>query len=203
MSLTQVPPEMLDSDVPTPADITAAINAVLPIGSVIDYGGSAAPDPAGGVTWLLAYGQAVSRTTYATLFSRLGTTFGVGDGATTFNLPDYRGRVGVGQDDMGGVSADRITAAVAGFDGDALGATGGDQRLHQHTHAVTDPGHDHDIPTFENETGGSGASAGSGVAGVTGTSATASTGITIQNAGAGNSQNVQPSIVVNKLIRVL
>ena len=50
------------------------------------YGGEAAP-----TGWLLAAGSAVSRTTYATLFAAIGTTYGAGDGSTTFNLPDFRG----------------------------------------------------------------------------------------------------------------
>lgn len=71
---------------------------------------------------LLSYGQAISRTAYAGLFAALSTTYGTGDGSTTFNLPDLRGRVVAGQDDMGGSSANRLTAAL---DGDTLGATGG------------------------------------------------------------------------------
>lgn len=48
--------------------------------------------------WLLCNGDAVSRTTYADLFALIGTTFGVGDGSTTFNVPDFRGRVPAGVD---------------------------------------------------------------------------------------------------------
>lgn len=65
--------------------------ASIPSGSVVDFGGSAAPDG-----WLLCDGSAVSRTTYAELFSTLGTAYGAGDGSTTFNLPDTRGRMTVG-----------------------------------------------------------------------------------------------------------
>lgn len=71
--------------------------------------------------WLLCYGQAVSRTTYAALFAVISTTFGVGDGSTTFNLPDMRGRFPLGQDDMGGAAADRVTNVQA----DTLGGTEG------------------------------------------------------------------------------
>ena len=66
---------------------------VLPTGSVIPFAGKTAP-----TGWLMCQGQAVSRTTYAQLFSVIGTTFGSGDGSTTFNLPDLRGRVAVGVD---------------------------------------------------------------------------------------------------------
>lgn len=78
-----------------------------------------------GSGWLLCYGQAVSRTTYADLFALIGTTYGTGDGSTTFNLPDGRGRVAAGQDDMGGSSANRLTGLTDGVNGDTLGATGG------------------------------------------------------------------------------
>ena len=64
---------------------------VMPVGCVIPFAGAAAP-----TGWLLCQGQAVSRTTYAQLFSVIGTTYGSGDGSTTFNLPDMRGRVAVG-----------------------------------------------------------------------------------------------------------
>jgi microcystin-dependent protein len=93
----------------------------IPIGASVDYWGTTAPNSA----FVLPYGQAISRTTYATLFALLGTTFGVGDGATTFNVPDLRGRVVAGKDDMGGSSANRLTDANDGLDGDTLGDTGG------------------------------------------------------------------------------
>lgn len=93
----------------------------VPIGGFLDYAGTTAPNSA----FVLPYGQAVSRTTYSTLFTLISTTFGTGDGSTTFNLPDLRGRVVAGKDDMGGSSANRLTAADDGLNGDTLGATGG------------------------------------------------------------------------------
>lgn len=92
------------------------------IGSMVAFGGITAP-----AGWLLCFGQAVSRTTYALLFAIIGTAYGVGDGTTTFNLPDRRGRVSIGKDNMGGSAANRITSAVCGLDGTILGATGGGQ----------------------------------------------------------------------------
>jgi microcystin-dependent protein len=74
---------------------------------------------------ILAYGQAISRTDYAGLFAAYSTTFGTGNGTTTFNLPDLRGRVAAGKDDMGGSAAGRITVAGSGFDGAAVSAAGG------------------------------------------------------------------------------
>ena len=90
-------------------------------------------------------GQAISRSTYAALFAVYGTAHGAGDGSTTFNVPDLRGRAVFGRDDMGGTAASRVTAAVAGLDGTVLGAAGGDQRVPTHTHPVSDPGHAHGI----------------------------------------------------------
>lgn len=78
-------------------------------GTVLPFAGSVAP-----TGWLLCYGQAVSRTTYAPLFAVIGTTFGVGDGSTTFNLPDLRGRIMAGKDDMGGTAAGVLTVTLTG-----------------------------------------------------------------------------------------
>lgn len=167
---------------------------LVPVGALVPYGGATAP-----ANWLLAQGQAVSRTTYAALFAAIGTAFGPGNGTTTFNVPDLRGRLPVGRDNMGGTPANRLTAAVSGVDGTAVGAVGGDQRLHQHSHGVTDPGHAHG--------GGStgttqvNPSVGDPVADGSATTASASTGISINNAGGGASQNVQPVIVMNWIIR--
>lgn len=93
----------------------------VPIGGMIDYTGTTAPNSA----FVLPYGQAISRTTYSTYFTLVSTTFGVGDGSTTFNVPDLRGRVVAGKDDMGGSSANRLTDADDGLNGDTLGDTGG------------------------------------------------------------------------------
>ena len=100
----------------------------LPAGFVGCYAGATIPS-----NTLEAYGQAVSRTTYATLFSIIGTTYGVGDGSTTFNLPDLRGRVMIGMDNLGGSAAGRITSAsVGGANSTTLGGAGGEQ-----AHALT------------------------------------------------------------------
>lgn len=73
-----------------------------PAGTVIFYAASTAP-----TGYLKANGAAVSRSTYATLFAAIGTTFGVGDGSTTFNLPDLRGEFVRGWDDARGVDSGR------------------------------------------------------------------------------------------------
>lgn len=102
--------------------------ATNPTGALIAYAGTTAPSG-----WLLCYGQAVSRTTYADLFSLTGTAYGVGDGSTTFNLPDYRGRALVGLDNLGGSSANRITSANA----DSLNNTGFGSETDQGTNGTT------------------------------------------------------------------
>ena len=97
----------------------------VPTGTMVAYGGATAPS-----NWLLCYGQAVSRTTYSDLFGIISTSYGVGDGSTTFNLPDMRGRVPLGKDNMGGASANRVVAASA----DSVGGTGGRSTQYNHSH---------------------------------------------------------------------
>ena len=104
-----------------------------PIGSIKMWPTNTPPDG-----WLLCYGQLISRETYADLFGVISTTFGVGDGSTTFNLPDFRGRVPLGQDDMGGSSADRVTNAQAD---DIGGAAGDEAALAAHTHTYAGAAH--------------------------------------------------------------
>jgi microcystin-dependent protein len=67
---------------------SAALGSEFPIGTIIDYGGGAAP-----TNWLLCDGSAVSRTTYNQLFDVIGTAYGAGNGSTTFNLPDSTGQI--------------------------------------------------------------------------------------------------------------
>lgn len=176
---------------------------LVPIGTPVPTFRTTAPD----ANWLFCFGQPVSRTTYAVLFAAIGTVGGAGDGSTTFNVPDMRGRVALGRDNMGGTPANRVTEAVSGLTATSLGAVGGDQRLQSHNHGVTDPGHTHSL------TGGGGDQSfvdpgtGSGLLvlepGGGGTITSSTTGLTVNNAGSGASQNVQPSIVVNWMIRAL
>lgn len=116
-------------------------------GTILDFAGNTAPNG-----WLLCYGQAISRAAYPNLFAKIGTTFGAGDGATTFNVPDARGRAAIGKDDMGGTAAGRVTAAGGGIAAATLGATGGAEAhalttaqmpAHTHPNTLTDPGHTH------------------------------------------------------------
>lgn len=98
---------------------------MCPIGAAFDYWGATAPT----AHFAFPSGQAVSRTTYSTLFSLMGTTHGAGDGLTTFNLPDKRGRVSISKDNMNGSAAGRVTGGGAGIDGTTLGAAGGAQTV--------------------------------------------------------------------------
>ncbi|MGD9724717.1 MAG: phage tail protein [Pirellulales bacterium] len=117
--------------------VHGAPGATKYIGEVFDYAGTSAP-----ALCVFCYGQAISRTTYADLYAVIGTTYGVGDGSTTFNVPDLRGRVAAGKDDMGGSSANRLTDLTGGLNGDTLGDTGGEEahtileaELPAHTHS--------------------------------------------------------------------
>lgn len=183
---------------------------LVPAGLLAPYAGASAPDG-----WLLCYGQAVSRTTYADLYTAISTTYGSGDGSTTFNVPDLRGRVIAGQDDMGGSSANRLTDQTGGLDGDTLGATGGAE-THTLTSAqvpatgvtvsVTDPGHTHSISTGTNGTASLGTGGNSVKIPSTGDStASNTTGITASGTvqgGGGAHNNVQPTIILNYIIKV-
>ena len=95
-----------------------------PIGSIITMGSTAVP-----AGYLYCDGSAISRTTYDDLFSSIGTTYGTGDGSTTFNLPDYRGYFLRGQDDGRALDPDAATRTG----GDAVGSTQTDE-FKSHTH---------------------------------------------------------------------
>jgi microcystin-dependent protein len=121
----------------------------IPLGGMMPYIGSSAPNTA----FAIPIGQAISRTTYATLFSLVGTIYGAGDGSTTFNVPDLRGRAVFGLDSGG---SNRITVAGGNFDGTVLGNAGGAQnqtltaaQIPAHTHSGTtgndSPDHTHNI----------------------------------------------------------
>jgi microcystin-dependent protein len=120
--------------------IQTQINTNTPVGMISIHAGATAP-----TGWLLCQGQAVSRTTYSGLFGVVSTTYGSGDGSTTFNLPNLKGRVVVG-----------IDTAQTQFD--VRGETGGSMN-HQHAagnSGNTDIRHNHTIPVIN----GSAASAG-------------------------------------------
>ena len=92
-------PVMAAADAWTQADT----NQFVPTGGIIDFASSTAPSG-----FLECNGAAVSRTTYSALFTVIGTTFGSGDGSTTFNLPDLRGEFVRGYDNGRGVDSGRV-----------------------------------------------------------------------------------------------
>ena len=88
------------------------LSGMVPSGAVLYFAGQTAP-----AGWLKANGAAVSRTAYAALFAAIGTTYGAGDGSTTFNLPDLRGEFMRGWDDGRGIDSGR---AIGSAQGDAI-----------------------------------------------------------------------------------
>lgn len=94
------------------------VGDTLPIGAIVPYGSTTAP-----TGWLVCDGSAVSRTTYSELFAVIGTSFGAGDGSTTFNLPNLKGKVPVG-----------YNSSETEFD--TMGETGGSKALQSHTHNI-------------------------------------------------------------------
>lgn len=99
---------------------TGDVAYLNPTGKIDWFAGAAAP-----TGWFLCDGSTKSRITEAALFAVIGTTFGAGDGVNTFTLPNGKDRGVIGKGNMGGVAANLIDAAIAGFDSDVLGATGG------------------------------------------------------------------------------
>ena len=166
-----------------------AISALMPTGTVLPFAGINAP-----TGYLFCDGDAISRTTYSSLFGIIDETYGVGDGSTTFNIPDLRGRVIAGQDDMGGTSADRLTNQSGGLNGDTLGATGGSE-----THTLTTsemPAHTHDFPIDGNNGSVDGTIVKSSI-----TELNPHTKTTTSTGGGSAHNNVQPTIILNYIIK--
>ena len=145
---------------------------LVPVGTILPFAGSTTPS-----AFLLCSGTAVSRTTYADLFAVTGTAYGVGDGSTTFNLPNLQGRIPVGK------STDT--------EFDVLGETGGEK-----THVLTVAelaAHTHSTGKALYGSGGLNASFSSGQ--LDATTVTGSTGDNTAH------NNLQPYIVINYIIR--
>lgn len=214
------------------AEITGSAAGAVVLGGVIDYTGPSTSVPFG---YVLPYGQAISRTIYAAYFLLVGTTYGVGDGSTTFNVPDYRGRVGAGLDNMGGSDAGRLS--TANTLGTAMGAetvtqaasdvaahahgvsitTGTESTAHTHTRSMltgyggsaANPGNTLNGGSFPPpvfaansgtgytfwETGNSSAQSTNHTHGVSGN--------TGNNSQTTSMNKMQPTITVNKILRVL
>jgi microcystin-dependent protein len=165
--------------------VTTAQAMVFPTGMLAPYAGLL--EPAG---WIFCHGQAISRTTFSDLFSAVGTTYGVGDGSTTFNVPDLRGRTIAGVDNMGGTSAGRITSGGSGISGTTLGASGGEE---VHTLTMNEgPAYTRslDAGTLTGTGSGSGALLNSNEPGV------------VVDGGGSPHQNTQPTIMLNYIIKI-
>jgi len=182
------------------------------VGEIRDYAGSAAPSG-----WAFIDGSCLLRTTYADLFGLIGTTYdptGTTCDTAHFALPDGRGRMLVGQDNMGvNGAANRITNAASGCVGTTLGGAGCGLQTHTqlltelvaHNHTITDPGHVHGPGSgsafLTNASGNQILNAGN--AGTASTTALATTGIVINSTGGGTPMPIlNPLQVVTKIIKL-
>lgn len=161
----------------TLANHAASVGYASPIGEIKMWPAAAAP-----TRYLLCDGSVVNRVTYADLFALIGTTYGVGDNSTTFNLPNLKGKVVVG-----------YNAAETEFD--ALGETGGEK-----THVLTVdemPSHNHSIMLHDSDSGTGYPDSSGNVPNYNNTTA-------ISNTGGGLAHNnLQPYIAMNYIIRAL
>lgn len=171
---------------------SAAVSVLMPTGSILPYAGSSAP-----TGYLFCDGNEYDQTgTHSSLFSTIGLTYNTG-GETTgfFRVPDLQGRVIAGRDNMSGTSANRLTTAKSGINGDNLGAFGG---LEDHLLTSAESG----LPDHTHS-GGVSTSASNGAAGDPfRTYFTQTGGVTggAQNASEAHN-NVQPTIILNYIIK--
>jgi microcystin-dependent protein len=107
--------------------IQTQLNTLIPTGLISPFGAASAP-----AGWLSCQGQAVSRTTYSDLYAVIGTTYGIGDNSTTFNLPDLMGRSPIGSGTGAGLTG-RSLGDKVGVENSSLS----ESNLPQHGHIVT------------------------------------------------------------------
>jgi microcystin-dependent protein len=181
---------------------SAAVSVLMPTASLMPYAGTSAP-----TGYFLCDGSAKSRTTHSALFGVIGTTYGAGDGSTTFNIPDLRGRVIAGLDSDSGGFADRLTtASAANINGRVLGANNGnpgdtDRGTNgSQEHLLTEaqmPAHTHTYSESSNGPAASGVGGGFSPATAVGRQE-ANSGST---GGGSAHNNVQPTIILNYIIK--
>lgn len=177
------------------------VKIIMPVGSIILH-----PAPSPPTNWLICDGSAVSRTTYSALYTMIATTYGAGDGSSTFNLPNFTNRVPVG---LGNSSSFNSLGKKVGAETHTLSQ--GEMPSHIHS-AWTDAqgNHNHNMGGAANW-GSFGAwglheSSGSSSNGVLYTNTTGAHGHNVgigATGGSGAHNNIQPSIVINFIIKAL
>ena len=194
MSTVYIQPEAITED--RILVIPDTSGSLVPPGSLLMFAGASAPDG-----YLLCDGSAISRTTYNILFAAIGTTYGVGNGTTTFNLPDFRGRGALG------------VGTGAGLTPRTIGSTGGAETVTLTTDEMPSHSHTHNA----NGGAGSGASPATGLAYSNGAN-TAGAGLdatngelnlyttpialSLNSTGGGDPhENMSPFLVVNFIIK--
>lgn len=198
----------LNDDPNFASTVTAALAALVPAGTINQTARATAP-----TGYLLCDGSAISRTTYSALFDAIGTAYGSGDGSSTFNIPNLKGKVPVGRD-----------SSQTEFD--TLGETGGakthtltESEMPSHTHIQDSHNHSQNAHSHSNNGGeGSGSSKRDAAAGSDGwkagyysstlsigstTATNNATTATNQNTGGGAAHNnLQPYVVLNYMIKI-
>lgn len=182
------------------------VNTAIPIGVVLPFASGTVPQG-----WLLCAGQTVSRTTYADLFTVIGTTYGSGDGSTTFGLPDLRGRAVAGRDNMNGTAASRLSSTHFGANGQSLGQSGGAE-----SHTLTSaqmPSHSHYVANTDATTSGTPGVSGSQAVVIAndfgssknytlhGTSTAATVGQSSSTGSGSAHSNMPPTFILNYIIK--
>jgi len=207
------PSSAQDATTKSYVDAGLAALTVVPSGSMFIW-----PTVTSPTGWLICNGSAISRTTYAALFAVIGTTYGVGDSSTTFNLPDLRGRSPFG------VSGSYALASTGGS-ADSIVVS----HNHTATSTVTSPGHQHFIANTDatgasssitltssnylaGKNGGGGVSEsyalqGTGTTSSIGLTSSATTGDTVAttvatNGSSGTGANLSPYLAINFIIKV-
>jgi microcystin-dependent protein len=184
---------------------------VVPLGGIIEFTGATVPNS----SFVFPAGQAISRTTYASLFSLIAVTYGAGDGSTTFNVPDLTGRVVA----MKEAAPNRLSTTYFGANSSAMGATGGIDNITIGTANLPPYTPSGSVSSSVASSATQVQSTTNGGTGSFGTSSLAGTaqnmagilGISISSSFTGSPQGgtstplrtVQPTIILNKIMRVI